>query len=514
MKKQTPLFPDLRWLREPRLIIVACGVMLMVIVTALALVQTPTVAAPPPPLSLPFRLIELPADMAAQTAPPDFVYTPFYTQTFGDNSIYTDTAHWTRTSMPGASTTTWARVLDASAYPSLNLTDTLWAVADPGPGLPTTYTVYAGATYTQNMDAWVILQLPDYQDYARFQAKFDYYLDAGPGATFGWAVSNDGHTFCFHSETGGELQKWQTITFTLPSCSGNLGVPVYLAFFFQSSHTDTPVGLGPFVDNLVISGARWNRSYLPIIGKVFPTFTPTPIASPTPTASPTPPYTLVRSWDFNNPNDMQGWCSTSNSDWSAGIYSSGNAKNAYFLKVKHANWEVMDSPRYTTPDNYRITALFNVLQLRSDLSLYNYAGSYIGLIFGVEGDTFGNDPSLTCQWAQDTGGYYKYIIKIKSNGSGFTERLERFDSGNWVLLGNETDLASASISRSSWNSIVLDRNGSGIVIYINGVMVLYISDGTYKNGRWFGVFTQSFDNIGSEPWEGNWDDVKVYNLTP
>jgi hypothetical protein len=496
-------FPLMRRWREPRLLILMAGVTLMVVVTALALVPTPTVAAPPPPLRLPFRLIKLPDDIATAAATTNLAWTPFYTQTF-DSSFYAD-PYWTITSTPGLNTTTWGRVLDAAAYPSLNLTSTLWAAGYPGPGLPVTYTVYAGATYAKNMDAWAVLRLPGYQNYAQALAEFDYYLNAGPGATFGWAVSSDGQTFCYHTETSGDIQKWQHFRADLPQCPGSRGVPAYLAFFFQSSNTETPVGLGAFVDNLVISGSPWYKNYLPSLRK-----DPTP----TPTATPTSlPQTLVKMWDFEPGSaSTSEWCQLDQStpEWNARTTLMGGSE-AYFLRVKVSDYLVMQSPRFDPPQNYRITSQFNLLRLDSGRSLAGYIGSQFGLIFGVDGQPF--SPDDKCVWAQGAGGYYKYVIRVNSSGTGFTNGLERWTDGYFTIIRDFQNLPT-TISRGSWNTIQLDRNGYGIQIYINGVKTLDMADGTYPGTRWFGIFTEALGNNQDGVFEGDWDNMKVYNLTP
>jgi hypothetical protein len=70
------------------------------------------------------------------------------------------------------------------------------------------------------------------------------------------------------------------------------------------------------------------------------------------------------------------------------------------------------------------------------------------------------------------------------------------------------------ISRTDWNTMTIDRNGSGIVAYINGFQVLNLTDGTYTGGRWFGVFSQVGGHDRDSAFESDWDNVQVYNLTP
>jgi len=494
---------SLRW-RTPRALALAGLMALVIVVTALALTQTSTVAAPPPPLRGPFRFIELPDEMSAKIASNDIQWTPFYTETFSDNSFLTT---WTLSTTPGMDTHTWARVVNATAYPTDALTDTLWSVAYPGPNLPVDYTVHAGDTYSKNMETWAILKL-DPQQYAHFRVSFDYWVDTQPGATFGWAFSCDGTDFYGKVETYSHVRQWTPMKgVELVNCPGQLSMPGYFAFLFRSSDTETPVGLGAFVDNVVVSGTPWNKVYMPVVRR-----DPTPIASPTPT---TQPFPLTQSYDFES---LGKWCSTSNDSWTSGIVSLGGS-NAYYLAMKQSSYLWALSPRDSSADNFRITADFNLLRMNSSRSLSDYGGAKFGLLFTVKGNPF--DPADPCYYnggqAESGIGYYRFIVKIKEDGSGYKTLLTRWENGvEPEQNGNFVDLpAGVTINRTGWNTMRIDRYGANIKAYINDTLVQNWDNSNSGTGGWFGLFTETTGNNPSS-WffESDWDNIKVYNLNP
>jgi hypothetical protein len=495
-----------------RLLIVIGVTALLIALPVMAMLQQPAVAAPPPPLRGPFRFVELPNVPEASAADDTIVWTPLYTQTF-DTALFGKPG-WQLT-VTNAITDTpdqhrWEYVF-SSSYPGQNFKSTLWSSAWL-PGAQVNYTVYTNSTYLPWMDTWAIYGPLDGQTYRQFQATFSFYLDTNPGAKFGWAASSDGTNFCGQSLSG-HIGQWSTATFDLPSCPGDTSRPVYLAFFFQSNG-DTPIGLGAFVDNLTISGVTWLKTYFPYFRR-----DPTPTPSPTPIASPTPISLLVKTWDFNDPlsDSSNEWCSGSTDDWSANKVAMGpNGSIAYLIKSKQGSMLKMLSPLYTTPNNYRITAQFNFLRFNTGYSLSDFGSAQFGLIFAVEGDTFGNDPAPAdrCPSDPSAGAYHKFMLKINPGGGGYVTRLERVTNGNWVLL-NESSLPSGlSISRTDWNTMTLDRRGNGIVVYINGIQVLNYSDSTNTGGRWFGLFTQTLGNNRDGAFESDWDNIQVFNLSP
>jgi hypothetical protein len=305
------------------------------------------------------------------------------------------------------------------------------------------------------------------------------------------------------------------VTFDLTGCSDGVGTPAYLAFFFQSSDITAPAGLGAFVDNVAISGQPWNKTYLPLIRR---DLTPTPAASPTPTGL---PYTVDHAYDFEPGTASTGdWCQTSNDNWAAGIKSLGGS-NAYYFQIKQSHYKWALSPRGPSSDDYTLVSQFNLLGMDGSKSLANYATATFGVIFGVYGDPFAD--SDHCGWRGDSsnGGYYKFYIKINGTGTGFKTRLARAESsGNGLVEPEEAhtdfkDLPSGvSISRTSWNTLQIDRSHANntIYVYINGALVESWSPSVNTGGGYFGLFTE-VDNDSANldgKFESDWDNIIDY----
>jgi len=355
------------------------------------------------------------------------------------------------------------------------------------------------------METWAVLKL-DPQQYAHFRVSFDYWVDTEPGATFGWAFSCDGTNFYGKTETYGHSRQWLPMKgVELTNCPGQFSMPGYFAFLFRSSNTETPVGLGAFVDNVVVSGRVWNKIYMPSVRR-----DPTPTASPTPTVQ---PYPLTQSYDFGS---LGKWCSTSNDSWASGIVSLGGS-NAYYLAMKQTSYLWTLSPRDSSADNFRITADFNLLRMNSSLSLYNYRGARFGLVFSVKGAPF--DPNDACFYnggQADSGiGYYRFIIRINDSGTGYQTLLTRWENGvEPEQNGSFVNLpAGVTINRTGWNTMQIDRYGANIKAYINGTLVQEWNNSN-TTGGWFGLFTETAGNNPSPYFESDWDNIKVYNLKP
>jgi len=508
ISKQTRNAPRLRRLREPRLLILAAGVTLMVVLVALAFVQQPTVAAPPPPLRGPFRFVEIPHEAVKASTSLAIQWTPFYTQTFADNAFYTD-PNWNRfdnaTGLP-----TWGRVLKAADFPTSHLTNTLGAWLDPGLGVPTDYSVRAGNTYTKSMDAWAVYGPLDANQFSHFQAQFAFYLDAQPGTYFRWGASSDGTTFCGQSMSG-HLAHWITTTFDLLNCPGLTARPVYLAFFFQSSDTETPVGLGAFVDNVMISGVPWHKTYMPLVRR-----------DPTPTPPAVVKGTLYREFTFNGEEDPR-WCLNGDGDWTALRETVGNGSRvlSYRLGFAIPGRTMLQSNHFDddrmTPD-YGIETEFSLLDM-TGIDRTKYPSVKFGLIFGVEGSGDTDYPiwpwdSSNCSWYEERGGYYRAFIRVKDDGSGYDYKLQKVDHNNKIDLDTNTT-ATVQIKETDWNTMRVNRSGANILVYVNDVQVLSATDGTWQNKRWWGFMVDEPSGYsGNQPFRVNFDNTGIYDLTP
>jgi hypothetical protein len=64
-----------------------------------------------------------------------------------------------------------------------------------------------------------------------------------------------------------------------------------------------------------------------------------------------------------------------------------------------------------------------------------------------------------------------------------------------------------------WDHVTVRRQGSAIVVLINGVQLLSVTDGTYTGARRFGMFIQAADfNNTMNPLEINFDNYRVTQL--
>ena len=493
-----------------RLIVVAVVTALIIALPILALVQEPAVAAPPPPLKGPFKFIELPSDYKANSLSGTALLTPtvIYSDTF-DNFVPVINPNlnipgWQLFVNGGATDQKWGRILLSDSI----FTNTLWSTGYYSPQQS------AGSTYVPNMDTWVVYGPLNNNKFRQFQVQFDYYLDTDPGASFGWAASADGQNFCGPTKLSGHIGQWlRNVTFDLPSCPGQSGTPVYLAFFFQSD-ASAPSGLGAFVDNVVISGVPWLNMYLPYVRR-----DPTPTASPTPIASPTPVIqigTLVKLYTYET-EEQPRWCQNDNADqnWTAVLEQpAGGTSKAYRIWVNRPDIR-MESPQYDPPANYGIETKFSFFGMNG-FDMYAHRGARFGLIFSVEGVVFNPWDEYHCDADPSGDGYYQFLLKINDAGNGYDYKLRRLAKGSevWAYADWLPVPSAISISSTGYNTLRLNRNGSGIAVYINGGLVVNTVEGTWTGTRWWGFFIEWPGASDDSDFKVNWDDTGIYNLTP
>jgi hypothetical protein len=235
-------------------------------------------------------------------------------------------------------------------------------------------------------------------------------------------------------------------------------------------------------------------------------------------AASTPPPEPTQSYDFEpGTGSTSKWCRADNNEWASDIVSLGGS-NAYYLAMKQSSYGWALSPRDSSTDNFRITANFNLLRMNNSLSLYDYRGDRFGLLFTVKGAPF--DPNDPCTYnggqAESGIGFYRFIIKIKDDGSGYQTLLTRRENGvEPEQNGNFVDLPTGvTISRTGWNTMRIDRSGANIKAYINDTLVQNWNNSTGGTGGWFGLFTETNGNNRSDyPFEADWDNIVVYNLS-
>jgi hypothetical protein len=501
-------------LRDPRLIIVTAGVTLLVVVTALTLFQSPTQAAPPPPLTGPLHLTILPTSSAVQpSASADVNWTPIYTETF-DTSILSPSRGWTITVTNELTSTPsqleWEYV-GQSSNSSGAFTSTLWSSAFQV-GRFTNYVVTETSTYSPWMSTYAAYAL-DTQHYASFRVQYDYYLDTeSGGGRFGlaYSCSDDVNHFYTFGLQSGHLRTWVQVISDLPTtCSGSAR-PAYVAFVFQSDGS-TPSGLGAFVDNLVVYGAPWYKAYLSF-ARIDPTSTPT--LTPTPNVlSGTPVLTYTYEYE-----EQPRWCQNNDAtqNWTTILEQPpGGTSKAYRIWVNRSDVR-MESPQEDPPSNYGIQTKFSFFDM-TGFDTMTRQGAQWGLIFGVNGHVFGDVASGDhCDADPNGDGYYQFMLRINSVGS-YDYKLRRMAAGAETILIDWTAVPSSiasTISSSGWNLLRLNRNGSGIQIFINNNKLLDTYDGTWTGTRWWGFFIKWPGASDSSDFRVNWDDTIVYNLTP
>ncbi len=396
----------------------------------------------------------------------------------------------------------WARVT-----PNLSTTyaDTVWApLGGDGASL-----IPDSDNYPANMSSWLIYGPVDLRDYYAAEFTFNYLLDAHPavdgggtGDYLGVAVSDDGTTFSGFQLTGDLTPAgWLTGTFNLADYAGKSSV--YLGFYFHSNG-DGNVGRASFLDNVSLRAAPYLYSYMPAVAKNF---------------SLQPPYVYSYTFDSgqgeNDPNFV-AWGQTFRSlsgtttIYEQGLFN-GNPGQGMYLFNTQVNLVSMAGPNVTAPTNYEISVDFNVNMGK--------ANARYGVIFGGSIDTFGrlsgNRPTFDIN-----ANYYKFSLQFP-NAAGTDPadyQLER-------CAGNGTDcidllpspgrftIPGAASADGVWDRVTVRRQGSSIVVLVNGFQILSISDGTYTGQREFGMFIQaaSFNNT-TNPLDISFDNYLVSQL--
>jgi hypothetical protein len=215
----------------------------------------------------------------------------------------------------------------------------LWSVGGGEDGLD----LIAGtSTYVDNLDTWAIYGPIDMYRAFEAELQFDWWLDtatstatqadvvhtleaqAAPesGDWLGWCVLTDIEDLqdCQGTYVSGASSRWYSGTLSFKPYtmfpSQPTGNPsLWIAFHFVSDD-DGQVGLGAFVDNVVLRVNRGFEAYLPMTRK---DPTPTPTLTPTPTPSPTPSLDYFD--DFSSASS--GWTTHSAS---SGLTTCDNAR--------------------------------------------------------------------------------------------------------------------------------------------------------------------------------------------
>jgi hypothetical protein len=175
----------------------------------------------------------------------------------------------------------------------------------------------------------------------------------------------------------------------------------------------------------------------------------------------------------------------------------------------------MLSPQYDPPSDYSIETKFS-FQDMTGFNMVSHAYAKFGLIFGVDGVVFNPWDTNHCDADPSGDGYYEFRVRVNGAGTGYEYQLRRLEHGvekwsyaNWAALP-----AGVSISSTDWNTLRLDRKGSGIIVYINGQQIVSTTEGTWTGTRWWGFTTDCPSCDEDLAFRVNWDDTHIYRILP
>ncbi len=352
--------------------------------------------------------------------------------------------------------------------------------------------------YPAGQDTWLLYGPVDLSRMQYVQLTFQYSMAVAPGDLLMWSISTDGQTFYGDQQTG-STSGWLTNTYSLKlEWQGNNSA-AYLAFAFKSGVS--PNGLGAFIRNVKLAGEPFKLVYLPVTLLNYP-------PTPTPTPSPTPYYGYT--FDPGN-NDINLWGGTFTGDTNG---FGGPCKYGQFERTNHGNpidslavWNsckfVMTSasPNVDAPTNFEMIV---------DISPWRLYGKELyGVIFNANGGNF-----YRLSLATNTGNSLVTSILLERCSGGSCKPLT---SGYNGLQGLPANLV---VGQSLfWDQLRVLRVGSNIKVFINGVQVIDLNDGTLVGPGKFGV--QIFPQDGNvttnppNPPEGaqmqiDFDNIRIY----
>ena len=166
-------------------------------------------------------------------------------------------------------------------------TDTVWAAGRNPSGYPLLSP--ATGTYTNGMEALLVYGPLDMSDYGQAVFTMTYWLDVAPGDSIGVAVSTDGSNFmAVNNESISDPTLATTRTVTLNLSPYIVRQPAVWIAVYLKSNTDSQLGRGMFVHDVVVRGVPLSKSYMPLVMNGYPPATNTPTPTPTPIWTPTP----------------------------------------------------------------------------------------------------------------------------------------------------------------------------------------------------------------------------------
>jgi hypothetical protein len=235
-------------------------------------------------------------------------------------------------------------------------------------------------------------------------------------------------------------------------------------------------------------------AYLPLVVRqalAAPTATATPSRTPTPTVtasrtitpsptstvtpSPTPSATATSTQTPVPPLFFDGF-DDPNSGWGAGENAKvqwGYLEGEYQIAFRAADYGLLTTPNLSLPANYRIEV---------DAREVSNNPVSLGLAFDIV-------------WSSDSYAVYQFLV-YPEGGEYLLEK--RSLDGTWDTLIDWTPDAAVNPNNDS-NHLRVDRAGSGIWLYINGVNVNSYDDGELAGpGRDAGLRAYDFADVPAE----------------
>jgi hypothetical protein len=446
--------------------------------------------------------------------------TVIFTETF-DNSF-------APTTDLGTTSTEWRVMTNTGAA------DFYWGGVNTGGYEPSAWPAAAqivpsvGVTYPANLDTWLIYGPLDLSKFASAYLSFDYYVDTTPGSCqpaysgdcLTWAYSYDGQTF-FGSQISGHLSPasgWLSGSLILDNKQFKTS-PVYIAFAFKGG--SSPSGDGAFIRNLALTGNPLKYVYLSLI---YNNYTPPP-------APPLFGYTFdddgtdLAHWGGayygSGTNFKYGQCLPGQCTIHA-TTSHGNVGTSLRLYTNSYWYMVATSPNDITPSKYDLYVEISPWMLYPRNASCGFScppddlGNWYGVIFNATSNTFGADPSTFNYYGP--GKYYRVYFYNIDSVKPIGINLDRCDgSGHCTKLAGHSLPGSFIGNASAWDQMHITRDGTSIVVKINGVTVISANDGTYTSGGKYGVFIFPSDgNAVQNPPTGyemqvDFDNIKVYS---
>jgi hypothetical protein len=361
--------------------------------------------------------------------------------------------------------------------------------------------------YPTGQDTWLIYGPIDLSQVINPQLVFEYYLDSAQGDALKWGVSTNGQTFYGNTQSG-PVGRWITQTYSFQTNSTSK--TIYLAFAFNSQNNPQR-GLGAFIRNVRLTAPQLGFVYLPLVSNNYSPPPPPPVFSYTFNPTDT---TDLNAWGGNFTGTTSGY---GGSCWfGQGLKTDhGNPVNSFMVANTCKFAPTYASPNVDAPTNFELVVEASPWRL--------YGEDLYGVIFDAGPGTFGRDGSGNPTF-NINGSYYRLSLATNVGNNVVTSiLLELCISGSCTPLtsgyaGLQPLPYNLVIAQSAyWDEIRVLRIDDNIKVYINGVKVINLNDGTLVGPRKFGVHIYPLEgNFTDNPPTGaqmemDFDNIRVYS---